>query len=655
MAIGTVSRIVAVLTIVSCILTAQVAAEVDFNRDIRPILSSNCLTCHGPDEEAREADLRLDTHEGAIESVVDLDSPEDSELLARISSDDPDSIMPPPGHGEPLDSKQQQLLLRWIEQGAKYAKHWSYETIRRPKIPTTKLGPVHNEIDRFVQARMQQVDSMMVPATPADRRTILRRVALDITGLPPTRQEVEAFLKDDSPDAYEKVVDGYLASSAYGERWASMWLDLARYADSAGYADDRKRTIWAYRDYVIRAYNQNMPFDQFTMEQIAGDLMVNPTPEILTGTAFHRNTLTNSEGGTSDEEFRSAAVVDRVNTTMAVWMGTTMACAQCHTHKYDPITQAEYFQFYDFFNQTEDADRPNESPTIPILSKEARDQRAELSEELAALEATLKKPVSDTELNAWISEIRNNDSKEVVAQYVRVSIPKKNAILSIAEVQVFATDQSGVRSNVAVKGKATQSSTGFSGPAKYAIDGDTNGYYQDGSVTHTNQTDNPWWQVDLGSEHPIDQISIWHRTDANLFRRSDGFEISLLDPEKKVVWTRKFTKATKAAQEATIQDVPAELIRLAGIGDAIQPGGRQRLATYYQENVRGQKEIAQLKGKLAAIKPNSTVPIMRELPNNKRRTTKIQIRGNYLDTGDTVTAATPEAFHSLPADADRNR
>jgi hypothetical protein len=250
---ATIQKLARTICFVLVLLCAASAtAKIDFNRDIRPILSSKCIACHGPDEAAREADLRLDTHEGATESVVDLEDPLESELLARVASSDPDMIMPPPGHGERLTDAEQLRLRQWIEQGAVYAKHWSYAPPVSPKVPTTMLGIQHNEIDAFVQDRLAAANTGLMPARPADRRTIIRRVALDLTGLPPTREEVAAFLADQSDGAYETIVDSYLKSDAFGERWASMWLDLARYADSAGYADDRKRTIWAFRDYVIQ-------------------------------------------------------------------------------------------------------------------------------------------------------------------------------------------------------------------------------------------------------------------------------------------------------------------------------------------------------------------------------------------------------------------
>ncbi|PAY21430.1 hypothetical protein CKO51_00935 [Rhodopirellula sp. SM50] len=383
---------------------------IDFNREVRPLLFNRCVTCHGPDEAERAAGLRLDTAEGAHEDLggyaaVVPGNPEASELISRVTSDDEDMVMPPSGKGDPLTHAEVALLRTWIEQGGRYAKHWSYEIPLRPPLPEVSdpawpIGP----IDHFTLARMDAEG--LHPSPPADRLTLARRVAIDLTGLPPSFERARAFAEDDRADAYEIYVDSLLASPAFGERWARVWLDLARYADSAGYADDPPRTIWAYRDYVIQAINDNMPFDQFTIEQIAGDLLPNPTDEQLIATAFHRNTLTNNEGGTNDEEFRNVAVVDRVNTTMAVWMGTTMACAQCHTHKYDPITQDEYFQFFAFFNSTEDTDKRNESPLLEVWSDDQKRRKVELSARIESLQAKLAAPSDrvDQEREQWLAQ-----------------------------------------------------------------------------------------------------------------------------------------------------------------------------------------------------------------------------------------------------------
>ncbi|MCA9080831.1 MAG: DUF1549 domain-containing protein, partial [Planctomycetaceae bacterium] len=400
-----------------CVAATGLRADtpVDFTTEIRPLLSNKCFACHGPDEEEREGGLRLDLREGAMgetdsgaKGIVPGDV-DQSALFARITTTDDAERMPPPEFGKRLTDQEVDLLRRWITQGAEYAGHWAYEPIKRPTLPlqiAESPAGLH-PIDQFVRARLQLEG--LQPSPAADRYTLLRRVSLDLTGLPPTPEEVDAFLNDSSGNAYEKVVDRLLNSPAYGEHWARKWLDLARYADSAGYADDPPRTIWAYRDWVIRAINSNMPFDQFTIEQLAGDLLPNPTDDQLIATAFHRNTLTNNEGGTNDEEFRNVAIVDRVNTTMAVWMGTTMNCAQCHNHKYDPISQQEFFQFFAILNNTADADRRNESPLLEIYTDQQQQQRRDWEQERTQLQqqlATLT-PELTQELNHWTARFQS--------------------------------------------------------------------------------------------------------------------------------------------------------------------------------------------------------------------------------------------------------
>ena len=362
---------------------ATPAAEtIDFNRDIRPILSENCIRCHGPDAgdrkggERSKGGLRLDTREGALGvmngfAAIVPGRPDESELLVRIASEDETEVMPPPDTNKKLTSRQKELVKKWIEQGAPYAPHWSYVPPQRPPLPAVSDETWGvNPVDRFILNRLDR--EMLAPAPEAERATIARRVALDLTGLPATPSDVQRFEQDLVPGAYDRMVDRLLAQPAFGEHWARLWLDQARYADSAGYADDPLRTIWAYRDYLVRAFNANKPFDQFTTEQLAGDLLPNPTDEQLVATAFHRNTPTNSEGGTIDEEFRNVAVVDRVNTTMTVWMGSTMACAQCHTHKYDPFTHADYFRLFAIFNNTADNDLKDESPVLGLFTPEQK-------------------------------------------------------------------------------------------------------------------------------------------------------------------------------------------------------------------------------------------------------------------------------------------
>lgn len=396
------SRIILLLAFVICGRPCS-AGDIDFNSDVRPILSNNCLLCHGPDESGLEAGLRLDNRDIATKplesgkTAVVPGKPDASELIARISSDDEDVRMPPADHGAKLSAKEIAILRQWIAEGAEYAAHWSYQPLTLPAVPQVSGLPdsnwPKNPIDNFVLSKMSAKN--LRPSPEADRYALIRRVFLDLTGLPPTIEEADEFVKSADPKAYDKLVDDLLQRPAFGEHWARTWLDLARYADSAGYADDPPRTIWAYRDWVIRAYNDNMPFDQFTIEQLAGDLLPDASDHQLIATAFHRNTLTNNEGGTQDEEFRNVAVVDRVNTTMAVWMGTTIGCAQCHNHKYDPITQEEYFRFFAIFNNTQDADRRDESPRIEIHTDEQLQQKTQLQNSIAKLKQIIDTPTPE--------------------------------------------------------------------------------------------------------------------------------------------------------------------------------------------------------------------------------------------------------------------
>jgi hypothetical protein len=397
---------------------AKPPRPVDFNRDIRPILAKNCFPCHGSDDKKRTAGLRLDEADSAVSprkkgpAAIVPHNAAKSLLVERITSEDDDERMPPAETGNRLSQEQIDLLKRWIDEGAVYAKHWAFIMPVRPALPTVKQSKwVRNPIDSFILARLEQEG--LKPSEEADRYQLVRRVSLDLRGLPPTIQEIDTFINDKSPDAYEKMVDRSLADTAFGERWARMWLDLARYADSAGYGSDPLRPfMWRYRDWVIQAFNQNKPYDQFTIEQLAGDLLPNPTLDQKIATAFHRNTMTNTEGGTDREEFRVAAVKDRINTTMQVWMGLTMGCAQCHSHKFDPITQKEYYQFYAIFNQTEDNDQPNESPTIPAPTSEQTEQNEKIDQQIAAVRKKMDQ--STPELVAaqkkWEEQLQTNTS-----------------------------------------------------------------------------------------------------------------------------------------------------------------------------------------------------------------------------------------------------
>ena len=383
-----------------CIVSNSLFAQnnVEFSRDIRPILSRNCFACHGPDAEARQADLRLDTLQGATADLGDQRAvapgyPDDSSLIARIESNDPDLLMPPPDSGHRLTDEEKRTLRQWIVGGASYGIHWSFTPPTKAAPPATTSDWPQHPLDHFVLASLEAKG--LQPTIAADRYQWIRRVSLDLTGLPPTPAEADAFVADTGAQAFATVVDRLLDSRAYGEHWARMWLDLARYADTKGYEKDRPREIWRYRDWVINAFNADMPFDQFTREQLAGDLLPSPSTEQYVATAFHRNTMTNEEGGTDDEEFRVAAVKDRVDTTMQVWMGLTMGCAKCHSHKFDPISMQDYYSFFALFNQTQDSDRGDEFPTIatptPEQSRKLACQEAAVGETQRALTSASKR------------------------------------------------------------------------------------------------------------------------------------------------------------------------------------------------------------------------------------------------------------------------
>ena len=395
--------------------------SVSFNRDVRPILAKNCFACHGPDEGTREADLRLDSAEGATANLdghraVVPGKPDQSELIARIESHDSDLLMPPLDSGHELSKNEKDMLRRWIAEGGEYNVHWSFVPPDKLETPAVEMAdwPKH-PLDYFVLARLEA--QKLTPSVRVDRYRLIRRVSLDLTGLPPSPEEADAFLADSSDDAFEKVVDRLLASEAYGEHWARMWLDLARYADTKGYEKDRHRDIWKFRDWVINALNQDLPFDQFTIEQLAGDLLPEATEEQILATAFHRNTMTNDEGGTDNEEFRIAAVKDRVDTTLQVWMGLTMGCAKCHSHKYDPISQQDYYSFYAFFNQTEDADRSDDYPVLPQPTPEQTSQIASLESDIKALKEKQKaEPDETVEAMLKAQEKKLKDLRESVTK-----------------------------------------------------------------------------------------------------------------------------------------------------------------------------------------------------------------------------------------------
>lgn len=405
------SAIFASVLAIGTLVGVSSAAAPDFGRDVLPILSNSCFTCHGPDEAAREADLRLDTEEDAKEWAIVPGDVEGSEIVARMISDDADLRMPPPESSQSISEEEIEVLKAWIAAGAPWGKHWAFQPPERPDVPEVKRADwPETPLDNFVLRRLEELS--LEPTPQATKPALLRRVSLDLTGLPPTLEELDAFLADNSPNAYEKAVERLLASPRYGEHMAHSWLAAARYADTNGYQNDATRTMWPWRDWVIRAMNDNMPFDEFTVNQIAGDQLPSPTRDQLLATGFHRNHGLNGEGGRNPEESRVEYVMDRTETTGTVWLGLTLGCSRCHDHKYDPLPQKDFYRLYAFFNSIDERGGVdaggNAKPVMPLPTEEEKAEQDSREQQIAQLKADRKalKSASPRELENWEAETK---------------------------------------------------------------------------------------------------------------------------------------------------------------------------------------------------------------------------------------------------------
>lgn len=582
-------RIISMLLILVLTSAANATEPISFNKHIRPILTDRCFTCHGPDAAARKADLRLDLEQHATAELPDTGNiaivPGNltaSELIARIT--DPDQRMPPLASNLELTSSEIDLLKRWIREGAKWERHWAF--IAPKNQPNPKINQQHwpiNKIDAFV---LQELEANNLPPAPAaSRQHWLRRVTFDLTGLPPTLRDIDAFLNDHSENAFERVVDRLLNSPAYGERMATEWLDVARYGDTDGLFEDHPRSIYPWRDWVVDAFNSNLPYNDFITWQVAGDLLPSATIAQQTATGFLRNNPTSNEGGIIQEDYRVKYLVDRVNTTATAMLGLTLKCAQCHDHKYDPMTQREYYQFAGFFNSLV-GNGNTKGATAPILRSLTPQQTgriAAIDSELETLKTTLESspPALLLDFQEWL----NNVTKPIVwktptliknehwtlkkewlvantvdplpkptlppkyrGRYVRVSHSANTPqFLTMSEVQVFSN-----AINIAPSGKATQSSNYPNSPASKAIDGNHNGSFTTCSCT-TEQL-GAWWELDLGKSVDIDSVAVWNRTDC-CPERLDNISIEILDEQRQVIVTRTLKKsaARNALPEGAVQ------------------------------------------------------------------------------------------------------
>jgi hypothetical protein len=678
---------------------ASFAAEkdaVDFSKQVLPIISTKCYHCHGQDEHSRKAKLRLDVREEAIKErkhgvfAIRPNDVSKSELVKRITSTDPDEVMPPPKEANRVTPQEAVVLTKWIQQGAPYQKHWAFVAPTKPVVPAVKNKKwAHNEIDRFILARLEKEG--LKPSGPAEKSILLRRVSLDLIGLPPTAQEMDAFLKDKSPNAFEKVVDRLLASPRYGERWARMWLDIARYADSAGYGSDPLRlNIWPYRDWVIKAFNGNMPFDEFTMEQLAGDLMENSTEEDKVATAFHRNTMTNTEGGTEDEEWRVAAVKDRCDVTVQAWMGLTMGCAQCHTHKFDPISQKEYYQFFAIFNQTEDSDKADERPTLPLYKPEERKKIKELDAKIAANERAIEGSTPEVlaELAKWEEE-RPDSKLWTVWEPVAFESASLGGFKKLSDNSLLATNAPPLKDTYTITYRAAISnvtalrlevfaddSLPAKGPRRNATGNFLLNHFEvtvNGKAVKLARATATFNEMKYSVADAIEEMSKpkkgWSVDGSTKKHQSAVFELAERLPagEVKVKLVQQYGKkqtigrfrisATTTATPVLVLPERLESV-LAVSAEKRTAEQKDELVKWFRPFVPPIKEqvakITALKAERDAIKPVD-VPVMVELPAKERRASHVLFKGNYLAPGDEVSPGVLSAFNPWPAGAPTNR
>jgi mono/diheme cytochrome c family protein len=681
--------------------------QVDFRKDVEPIFASHCLQCHQGKNPM--GDFRLDSRkalEGGLSGKVIIPGKSADSLLVKMIAGQIEGKRMPLG-GDPLTDEQIGLVRAWIEQGAAWPedpaelapneKHWAYIPPVRPPLPETrqKNWP-RNPIDTFVLARLEK--EALTPSPEAARAQLIRRLSLDLVGLPPSVEEVDAFIADKNPDAYEKLVERLLASPHYGERWARHWLDLARYADSHGYESDPLRSMWKYRDWVIDAFNRNLPFDQFTIEQLAGDMLPNATLDQKIASGFHRNTMINMEGGVDAQETRVESVVDRTNTTATLWLGSTLACAQCHNHKYDPFTQKEYYQFFAFFNNTVDGQERDEKPEIEAPTLEEQTKRDAIRAEIARLESilTTSTPQLDEAQKKWESHI---DARPVEWTVLRPTglLSSGGATLRVLPDHSILAEGPNPENDVYTIGAQTdlKSITGFrievlpdasmpaGGPGRNA----------DGSFVlsclevqvsprGTPQTVQPvaWtramaeqtatdytvesligskpgagWSIEIPKGSQRVGVSAFFEAAAGAgFEQGTTLTITLGHRSKK-----KTANLGRFRLSVTSSKEPVSLPDSIRVILALAPGGRNddqkaQLAVYYRSVA---PELEDIRRRITSLRDSEpkfpSIMVMEE--RTEPRTTTIHIRGSFLDKGEKVTPAVPAVFAPLPSDQPANR
>ncbi len=650
--------------------------DLRYSRDVRPILSRNCFQCHGPDAAERKADLRLDRPSEVVREL----------LVERVTHADPEERMPPRSSGKSLTPAQVDVLKRWVEAGARYERHWSFVPPQRPAVPEVLDA---NPIDRFVLAK--HAVHGLVAAPPADRMTLVRRVYLDLIGLPPTPEEAAEFADDDRPDAYERLVDRLLASKAYGERWARRWLDIARYADTNGYEKDRNRSIWPYRDWVIRAINDDLPFDQFTVEQLAGDMLPDATPDQIVATGFHRNTMLNEEGGIDPLEFRFHSVTDRVATTGAAFLGLTTGCAHCHTHKFDPITHTEYYGLFAFLNN---ADEPTYFLPDEEWSAKIANRRSRASTALAALHEKWPKDKAPLEerFTAWLGDQRRRSAtwSTLVPAEMSSNMP---LLTHEGDGVVFVSGDTTKHDTYRLRfdGAATEVASiriealpddrlPSRGPGTTFYEGRKGGFFMMEFALSAGDED-----VVVASESYARPGGVFHRS-ASPARATDGdlqsgwsagaigerhvavftftepvaagtpFEIELQFGRYYASSLGKFRVSASSSSAAEAIAFDAEIEPLLSRADSeLTEEERRRLRNAFlmeapevQEHAKKVRDLRKPPGRMSTL-------VMRERPAHHVRQTHRHHRGEFLQPRERVEPHVPEVLHPWPDELPRNR
>lgn len=597
----------AVLIVTVGFFTVHNREEVDFSNDVKPILNKHCISCHGGVK--KNGDLSFLFEEEAFanaksgEPAIIRGDAKNSNLIKRLLEDDPELRMP--YNAAKLDDEEIDILRKWIDQGAKWGKHWAYELPEKVEVPKSfsfaslfgfKPDGISNNIDYFIQDKLDEKGLSF--AEEADKETLLRRLYLDLTGVPPSLAEVNSFINDKSEDAYEKRIDSLLASEQYGEKWASWWLDMARYADTKGYEKDVSRQIWEYRDWVIKAFNKDMPYDQFTIEQLAGDLLPEPTKDQLIATAFHRNTMNNDEGGTDSEEFRVAAVLDRVNTTYQVWLSTTFECVQCHSHTYDPFKFEEYYKSVAFFNNTRDEDTEGDHPRLRFYG-EADQLRVD-------------------SIKNWLSKYGNEKLLHSTDLFLKSLEPKIHAHYSdrLVNAALYDTKWLGVRNGGNARLRNIQ------------LDGK--------KLIYLN-----YWTGNTGGKLEIHKDTIGGGIIAEIDLPNTNGRQVIQAPIAEVAGRHDLYLVFKNPNLG--KDQPVCMIEWFAFREPFPN-------TDAPNSEHIQKSILQL------VNTNpSSVPIMIENPKEMRRTTHVFERGNRLALGDVVEPKVPETLNPFPKNAPNNR